>query len=280
MDMRRYFTVGALCLILVCSLIGCDVQGGLLGILGGEQEGDQFGSVIGTDQDGNYIIQIEDGTFVVDDSEIIGGVNGDYVIIGGNGAKPNISITVVDPLAQVDAYEVTDFEVIEKPSDYVKITVAGMGEIVVRLYENFAPETVSNFKRLVEQDFYDGLVFHRIIQNFMIQGGGFDRYGEQKKTDAIKGEFAENGYKDNTLKHVRGVISMARTMVPDSATSQFFICDADSPHLDGSYAAFGVVVAGMETVDAIAAVDTDGNDAPLSDVVIESVEFVQPLKSK
>ena len=167
-----------------------------------------------------------------------------------------------------DAFVPTD-----KETDYVKITVRDYGEIVIRLHARYAPATVEHFKKLVGQGFYDGLVFHRIIQNFMIQGGGYDESGELHKTDAIKGEFDANGIK-NPLKHVRGVVSMARTQEVDSASSQFFICDVDNPHLDGQYAAFGVVVASMEVVDAIAAVETQAGDAPVSPVVIESVTFV------
>ena len=121
------------------------------------------------------------------------------------------------------------------------------------------------------------MIFHRIIQNFMIQGGGFTQGGAQKQATTIKGEFSANGV-DNDLLHVRGVISMARTNVKDSATSQFFICDATSQHLDGQYAAFGYVLAGMETVDSIAAVDTTSSDAPLTPVVIESITFVKPIE--
>ena len=124
---------------------------------------------------------------------------------------------------------------------------------------------------------YSDKIFHRVISGFMIQGGGVDTAGKEHEVDSIKGEFSSNGVK-NDLKHLRGVISMARTNAPDSASNQFYICHADSPHLNGDYAAFGYVLAGMDVVDAIAAVKTDGNDKPLTNVVIEKVTFVDPLK--
>lgn len=133
---------------------------------------------------------------------------------------------------------------------YVKITVQDYGDIVLELDADIAPITVSNFCELVENHFYDGLTFHRIISGFMIQGGdpkGNGTGGSEKK---IKGEFSSNGFA-NGLKHTRGVISMARSADPNSASSQFFIMHQDAPHLDGQYAAFGKVIRGMETVDAI-----------------------------
>lgn len=179
--------------------------------------------------------------------------------------------------SEINASRTEDFEETDDATDYVRIRVRDHGDIVIKLCPAAAPETVLNFKKLVHEGFYDGMVFHRIIQNFMIQGGGYDQSGAQKETDTIKGEFENNGVK-NELQHVRGVISMARTTVPDSATSQFFICDATSDYLDGQYAAFGYVVAGMETVDSIAAVRTGSTDWPLEDVVIESATFVKPIK--
>ena len=122
----------------------------------------------------------------------------------------------------------------------VKITMAGGGEIELELYPDIAPETVANFKSLVEEGFYDGLTFHRIIKGFMIQGGDPLGNGMGGSDKNIKGEFKMNGF-DNPLKHTRGVISMARSQMPNSASSQFFIMHEDAPHLDGSYAAFGKV---------------------------------------
>ena len=144
----------------------------------------------------------------------------------------------------------------------ITIEMENGGKIEIELYPEFAPETVKNFENLVKEGFYDGLTFHRIIPGFMIQGGdplGNGMGGSEKK---IKGEFKNNGFKQNTLKHERGVISMARSFDPNSASSQFFIMHADAPHLDGSYAAFGKVVSGMETVDEIASIPTDYSDRP------------------
>lgn len=178
---------------------------------------------------------------------------------------------------EIGAYRADAFVKSNEVTNYVRITVRDHGDIVIRLCPSAAPITVENFQKLVDRGFYDGMIFHRIIQNFMIQGGGFTQGGAQKQANTIKGEFFANGV-DNDLLHVRGVISMARTNVKDSATSQFFICDATSEHLDGQYAAFGYVLAGMETVDSIAAVKTGYYDAPLTPVVIESVTFVQPIQ--
>ena len=123
------------------------------------------------------------------------------------------------------------------------------------LYPDVAPTTVANFVKLAESKFYDGLIFHRVIPGFMIQGGGFDKDLNTKKADSIKGEFSANGV-ENPLKHTRGVLSMARTMIPDSASSQFFIMHEDYPSLDGQYAAFGKVTEGLDIIDAIASVET------------------------
>lgn len=150
------------------------------------------------------------------------------------------------------------------------IDVKDFGVIRAELYEDIAPITVQNFVKLIGENFFDGLIFHRVISGFMIQGGGYDENFNQKEASPIKGEFASNGVK-NTLKHTRGVLSMARTMVKDSASSQFFIMHQDAPHLDGEYAAFGKVTDGMDVVDKIAAVKTDGQDIPLTNVVISSI---------
>lgn len=130
---------------------------------------------------------------------------------------------------------------------YVEMDVEGYGKIVICVDRGYAPKTVENFLALVEDGYYDGTTFHRVMKNFMIQGGSSDKEDE---LDSIVGEFSSNGF-NNTLSHTRGVISMARTNEPNSAASQFFICNADSPHLDGQYAAFGYVVKGIEVVDAI-----------------------------
>ena len=129
------------------------------------------------------------------------------------------------------------------------------------LYPEIAPKTVANFEKLVKEGFYDGLIFHRVIPGFMIQGGDPLGNGMGGAKERIVGEFRANGYQ-NDLRHTRGVLSMARAMDPNSASSQFFIMHADAPHLDGSYAAFGRIVEGIETVDEIASIPTDRADRP------------------
>ncbi len=156
----------------------------------------------------------------------------------------------------------------------IKMTIKNYGEIELELYEDKAPETVANFKKLVEDKFYDGLTFHRVINGFMIQGGCPDGTGMGGPGHTIKGEFAQNGFAQNDIKHTAGVLSMARSMNPNSAGSQFFIMHKDAPHLDGAYAAFGKVTRGMEVVDRIATVNTNRADKPLDDVVIECVEII------
>ena len=140
----------------------------------------------------------------------------------------------------------------------------------VELYPEVAPNTVNNFISLINKGFYNGLCFHRVIEGFMIQGGDPKGNGTGGPGYTIRGEFTKNGFKNN-LKHKRGVISMARSMMPNSAGSQFFIMHADAPHLDGQYAAFGMVIDGMDVIDKIAEVNVDYNDKPLRDQVIKSV---------
>ena len=142
--------------------------------------------------------------------------------------------------------------------------------IKLELDETAAPKTVANFNKLVSEGFYDGLSFHRIIPGFMIQGGDPVGNGTGGSKENIFGEFASNGF-NNPIKHVRGVISMARAMDPNSASSQFFIMHADAPHLDGNYAAFGHVVEGLEVVDEIANTPTDFRDKPTTPVIIKRV---------
>ncbi|MBQ3459153.1 MAG: peptidylprolyl isomerase [Solobacterium sp.] len=149
------------------------------------------------------------------------------------------------------------------------------GDVIkIELDPSAAPITVANFTELVKEGFYDGLIFHRVIRGFMIQGGDPTGTGMGGSKKNIKGEFAANGV-PNPLKHTRGVISMARAMNPDSASSQFFIMHQDAPHLDGSYAAFGKVVEGMEAVDRIASVKTDRRDKPLEKQVMKRVYIVE-----
>ncbi len=154
------------------------------------------------------------------------------------------------------------------------ITMEDGGVIELELYPQTAPITVKNFEDLVEKGFYDGLIFHRVIPGFMIQGGCPNGTGTGGPGYTIKGEFSANGVK-NDLKHTRGVISMARTMAPDSAGSQFFIMHQDSPHLDGQYAAFGKVVSGLEVVDRIAQTRTDFRDKPLTPQRIRTIRLVK-----
>ena len=142
--------------------------------------------------------------------------------------------------------------------------------IKLELDETAAPKTVANFNKLVSEGFYDGLSFHRIIPGFMIQGGDPVGNGTGGSKENIVGEFASNGVK-NPIKHTRGVISMARAMDPNSASSQFFIMHADAPHLDGNYAAFGHVVEGLAVVDEIANTPTDFRDKPTAPVIIKRV---------
>lgn len=155
----------------------------------------------------------------------------------------------------------------------IKITMENGKTILLELYPEKAPLTCENFEKLVKDGFYDGLTFHRVIEGFMIQGGCPDGTGMGGPGWQIKGEFSSNGI-PNDLKHTRGVISMARSMMPDSAGSQFFIMHQDAPHLDGQYAAFGKVVEGMDVVDEIAAVATDWNDKPRTPVIMKKVEVV------
>ncbi|MCR5202947.1 MAG: peptidylprolyl isomerase [Lachnospiraceae bacterium] len=158
------------------------------------------------------------------------------------------------------------------------------GTIKAELYPDVAPNTVNNFISLIKSGYYDGVKFHRIIKGFMIQGGDPQGNGTGGPGYCIKGEFTMNGFK-NDLKHTAGVLSMARTMIPDSAGSQFFIMHKDSPHLDGQYAGFGQVTEGMDVVDKLACVDTDYSDAPLEDQVMRKVtvetfgtEYPEPEK--
>ena len=139
------------------------------------------------------------------------------------------------------------------------------GRMSGELYPDIAPESVGNFIALANSGFYDGLIFHRVIPGFMIQGGDPQGTGMGGPGYTIKGEFARNGFKQNTLKHTRGVLSMARSMMPNSAGSQFFSMHANAPHLDGDYAAFGIVLEGMEVVDQIANTPTGFQDRPVQD---------------
>lgn len=152
----------------------------------------------------------------------------------------------------------------------ITITMDDESIIKAELYPEIAPNTVNNFINLVQKGFYDGLIFHRVINGFMLQGGDPEGNGIGGPGYSIRGEFTSNGF-DNDLRHDEGVLSMARTMDPDSAGSQFFIMHKKSPHLDGEYAAFGKVIEGMDVVNRIANTDTDYSDRPLQDQVMKKV---------
>ena len=162
-------------------------------------------------------------------------------------SKRLISILIISILTVIPVLSLTGCD---KSIVYVEMKVMDFGTVILELYPDVAPKTVENFTNLVEEGFYDGLTFHRILSNFMIQGGMPNQ--DSRELEPIYGEFSSNGFKNNLL-HKRGVISMARTSMPNSATSQFFICNADYPSLDGEYAAFGRVIEGMDVIDAITA---------------------------
>ena len=163
----------------------------------------------------------------------------------------------------------------QEETNYIDFLMDSGNHIVIELNPDSAPLTVANFKALVGQSFYDGLIFHRIIEGFMIQGGDPEGTGRGGSRETIKGEFLSNGV-DNRLSHRRGAVSMARTPLPNSASSQFFICHGDSLFLDGDYAAFGRVILGMEEVDRLALLETGAGDFPLTPPVMERVFFVSP----
>ncbi len=175
------------------------------------------------------------------------------------------------------------YVVSETDTQYVRLNITYVNKdgdqvtenIIVKLEPEVAPITVANFQKLVREDFYDGLIFHRVIKSFMIQGGNPKGNGAGGSKETIKGEFSSNGVENNLL-HEAGVISMARSDDMNSASSQFFIVHKTSPHLDGNYAAFGKVVYGMATVNGIASVPTNRNDKPLNNVTINFADFVSP----
>lgn len=162
----------------------------------------------------------------------------------------------------------------EEVTNRVKIQMANGDVMLIVLSNSQTPITIANFQKLVSEKFYDGLIFHRVIKDFMIQGGDPSGTGMGGSEETIKGEFTSNGVK-NDLAHTRGVISMARANDPNSASSQFFIVHADYPSLDGSYAAFGKVFAGLDVVDTIASVETDSNDFPITEQKIKSIRFIK-----
>lgn len=158
----------------------------------------------------------------------------------------------------------------ENKNPIVTITMKDGGVIKAELYPEIAPNTVNNFISLINHNFYDGVIFHRVIKGFMLQGGDPDGTGMGGPGYSIRGEFSQNGFENNLL-HTEGVLSMARTQIPDSAGSQFFIMHKKAPHLDGAYAAFGKVTEGMDIVNKIAETETDWMDRPTTDQVMEKV---------
>lgn len=191
------------------------------------------------------------------------------------------SIDMTEVQKQIDAYKYTDFVRSEEKTDFVVIRVRNYGDIVLALRGDVAPETVENFKKLVNSGFYKSLTFHRVVKDFMIQGGGYTSDGTNKVSDKIKGEFNENGH-ENNLKHIPGIISMARAASYDSASSQFFIMHGEASSLDGKYASFGYVLAGLDVIDAIAKCDVNDpkslSPKPVDSVIIDDVFFVSPIE--
>lgn len=185
-------------------------------------------------------------------------------LLTGCGEKENLS--------EVKEYESIKYQETNKKTNQVLIELESEEKIIMELYPDVAPISVKNFQKLVESDFYNDIIFHRVVKDFVIQAGDGTSLGRTAST--IKGEFSANGVQ-NDLKHERGVVSMARTSVKDSASSQFFIMLEDNASLDGQYAAFGRVIAGMDVVDKIGSVVTDANDKPLKDIKIKRAEFVK-----
>lgn len=182
------------------------------------------------------------------------------LILGGCGAKTE---------GEIDNMK---FKETEEVTNYVKIEMTTGDLMILELYPNIAPITVENFQKLVSEKFYDNLIFHRVIEDFMIQGGDPQGTGMGGSDNTIKGEFESNGVANN-LKHERGVISMARSQIKDSASSQFFICHKDASYLDGDYAAFGKLIAGFDTLDKIATTKVNG-EKPVTDQKMKTVRFV------
>ncbi len=190
-------------------------------------------------------------------------------LLAGCGAKGNTADTKNETVAASDGTHPKVQFTMEESSE-----LPG-GSFTMELYPEYAPKSVENFLKLVNEHFYDGLTFHRVMDGFMAQGGDPSLSGRSDSADTIVGEFASNGFEQNTLSHTRGVVSMARTNIPDSASSQFFICYDDATFLDGNYAAFGKVIEGMETVDSFLKVKRTYNSGgelavPVTPIVIAS----------
>ncbi len=224
------------------------------------------------------------------DVGIIGGADGPTDVFvtkvdGNTSAEPSEEPSVepsTEPTAESDDNKSDDEEDEEMQYPQVTITMEDGGVMVAELYPEIAPNTVNNFISLAKSGFYDGLIFHRVIEGFMLQGGDPEGTGSGGPDYSIKGEFTSNGFQ-NDLKHTPGVLSMARTQQPDSAGSQFFIMTSTQPHLDGEYAAFGKVIEGMDVAYKIETVDTDEYDRPKVEQKIKSitvdtfgVEYTEP----
>lgn len=197
---------------------------------------------------------------------------GDRTTTSQTGAKEPAQATATNTATETPEVQLS---VDPAVSQKVKVTMENGKTFVIATAPEYAPATVKNFLQLVESGFYDGLTFHRIIEGFMAQGGDPNGNGTGGSAKKIKGEFADNGYTQNTLSHTRGVVSMARSNHPNSASSQFFICYDAAPHLDGQYAAFGEVVEGMETVDEFLKTPRDNADKPKTPIVMKKVEILK-----
>ena len=209
---------------------------------------------------------------------------GSLVLIGCGNTKSNTDKTAESVPKSESANTESDSKKENENLPIATITVEGYGVMNVELYPEIAPNTVNNFISLANKGFYNNLKFHRIIKDFMIQGGDPKGNGTGGPGYSIEGEFTSNGFA-NSLKHTKGVISMARAQDPNSAGSQFFIMSGDAPNLDGEYAAFGKVISGLDVLDKIRSVETGSNDSPKKDVVIASitvdtkgVEYKEPKK--
>ena len=196
--------------------------------------------------------------------------------------KVETNVTIIEQTADgeitkgtIEGYTFTETDEI---TDRIKIQMEDGSVILAVLSNSEAPITIKNFQKLVSEHFYDGIIFHRVIENFMIQGGDPTGTGYSGSDETIKGEFTANGV-NNTMKHTRGVLSMARSQDKNSASSQFFIMHADYPSLNGQYAAFGKVFAGMDEVDKIATTEVNSNDKPIKEQKMKSIRFITVEKA-
>ncbi len=196
-----------------------------------------------------------------------------FLLVGCNSGKLNSHVDTTEGEAENVSFKETS-----EQTNYVKIEMMDGGIMIAELYPETAPLTVANFKKLVSESFYNGLAFHRVIENFVIQTGDPTGLGTGGSKDKIKGEFGINGFTNN-LSHEKGVLSMARTDDPDSASSQFFICHGDCRgSLDGKYASFGKLIAGFDVLDKIATTKTNASDRPIEEQQISSIKFVNVTK--